>query len=145
MLLLTVPRYGGFLLGFFLLFLIPFFLYSTDRMYRHKSERRIRGVKLAAWMVAIFITLAVNYHEYGYARDAANDVVAELAKYYETHGSYPSSLEALGYDSKSLKSSLGMYGYDNRDEQPFFYYSVPYMAFAMYLYDFQSGQWNYSS
>lgn len=145
LLLLTAPRYGGFMLGFFLLFLIPFFLYSVDRMYRHKEERKTRGVKLALWMAATFVTLAVNYHEYGYARDAANDVVAELAKYHETNGSYPSNLEALGYDSKSLKSTLGMYSYQNEEGQPFFYYSVPYIVFDMYRYDFQSGQWIYSN
>jgi len=144
LLLLTVPRYGGFMMGFFLLFLIPFFLYSGDRMYRYKDERKTRGVKLAAWTAAIFVTLAVNYHEYGYARDVANDVVAALAKYHETNGSYPNSLEALGYDRESLKSSLGMYGYDNRDERPLLYYGVTYKAFDTYQYDFHSGQWIHS-
>lgn len=114
-------------------------------MYRHKDERKTRGVKLAAWMAAIFVTLAVNYYEYGHSRDAANDVVAKIANYHETNGSYPSSLESLGYDIKSLKSSLGMYGYDNKDEQPLFFYGVPYIVFDTYRYDFHSAQWIYSN
>jgi hypothetical protein len=145
MLLLTVPRYGGFMLGFFLLLLIPFFLYSGIRMYRYKNERKTRGVKFSAWMAAIFVTLAVNYHEYGYTRDSANAVVAQIAKYQKTNGTYPSRLEELGYDGKSLKSSLGMYGYSNKDGQPLFFYGVPYIVFDSYRYDFHSGQWIYSN
>lgn len=110
MLLLTVPRYGGFLLGLFILFLIPLFLYSGIRMHRHKSERKIRGVKLAVWVSAIFVSLAVNYYRYSYTRDTANDIVAKITKYHETKGSYPSNLEVLGYERKSLSSSFGMYG-----------------------------------
>lgn len=95
-------------------------------------------------MAATFVTLAVNYDRYGDTRDTANDVVAKIAKYHETNGSYPSSLEALGYDSKLLKSSLVMYGYRSEEAQPFFYYGVPYKIYDVYQYDFHSGQWIYS-
>ena len=144
MLLLTVPRYGGFLLGFFLLFLIPLFLYSGVRMYRHKNELKVRGTKLAIWMAAIFVTLGVNFYRYNFTRDAANSVVAAIVKYHETSGIYPSSLEGLGYGGKSLKSSLGMYGYRKTDGQPSFFYGVPYMIFDTYRYDFDSERWVYS-
>ncbi len=144
MLLLTVPRHGGFLLVFFLLFLIPLSLYSGIRMYRNKSERQLRGKKLAVWSATIFVALAVNFYRYNDARDVANDVVASIVKFHDTNGTYPSSLEVLGYNSQSLRSSLGWYGYHNKDEQPSFLYGVPYMAFDSYHYDFHSGQWIYS-
>lgn len=114
-------------------------------MYRNKNERKTRGVTLAVWMAAIFVILAVNYYQYGYTRDSANDVVAKIAKYHQANGSYPSSLDALGYDSKSLKSRLGMYGYHNKDGHPLFYYGVPYIVFDSYRYDFDSKQWVYSA
>jgi hypothetical protein len=113
-------------------------------MYRHKNELNIRRKKLAIWMSAISVALAVNYYRYISTRDAANDVVATIVKYHETNGTYPSSLEAIGYDSKSLKSSLGWYGYHNKEGQPSFLYAVPYMVFDSYLYDFRFGQWVYS-
>lgn len=144
MLLMTLPRYGGFLLGFFLLFLIPLFLYSGIRMYRHKSERKVRGEKLAVWMSAILVTLVVNYYRYSYTRDAANEVVAKIASYHEINGFYPRNLEVLGYDSKSLKSRFGMYGYHSKEGQPSFLYGVPYMIFDTYRYDFHSRKWIYS-
>lgn len=87
----------------------------------------------------------MNYYRYSYTRAAANDIVANIAKYHETNGAYPSSLEVLGYDSRSLKSSLGMYGYHNKDGHPSFLYGVPYKAFDSYRYDFHSGQWIYSN
>lgn len=145
MLLLTVPRNGGFLLGVFLLFLIPLFVYSGIRMGRHENELKIRGKKLTIWTAAIFVTLAVNFYRYSSTRDTANDVVGTIVKYHETSGTYPSSLDVLGYDSKSLKLSLGWYGYHNKDGQPSFLYSVPYMPFDVYRYDFNSKQWVYSA
>lgn len=145
MLLMTLPRYGGFLLGFFLIFLFPLFLSSGIRMYRHKSERKVRGKKLAVWMSAILVTLAVNYYRHSYTRDAANDVVAKIASYYETNSFYPRNLQVLGYDSKSLKSSLGMYVYHNKDGQPSFIYWVPHTIFDTYHYNFDSGKWIYST
>lgn len=144
MLLVTLPRYGGFLLGFFMLFMVPLLLYSGIRMYRHNNELEMRRRKLAIWLAAIFVTLAVNGYRYSSTRDAANNVVAEIVKYHENNGTYPINLEALGYDGKSLKSNLGMYGYHNKDGQPSFFYGVPFMIFDTYRYDFHSGKWIYS-
>lgn len=145
MLLLTVPRHGGFLLGPFLIFLIPLFLYSGVRMYRCKNELNTRGKKLAIWMSAIIVALAVNFHRHSSTRDAANGVVAQIVRYHETNGTYPSSLGALGYDSKSLKASLGPHGYFNKDGKPSFFYAVPYIVFDTYHYDFLYKQWVYSN
>lgn len=141
MLLFTLPAHGGFLLFFFLVFLVPLFLYSGVRMYRYQHELNTRAKKLAIWMSAILVALAVNVYRYTSTRDAADDVVSKIVQYHETNGTYPSSLETLGYESKSLKANLGMYGYSNKDGTPSFFYAVPYIVFDSYHYDFHSGEW----
>lgn len=144
MLVLTVPRYGGFLLGLFLVFLIPLFVYSGIRMVTHANERKLRGTKIAIWMLAIGIVLGVNFHRHYITRSLANDVVAKIVEYHQIHSVYPSSLEAVGYDRRLLNETLRVHGYSDRDGEPIFFYGVPYQIYDAYQFDFTSKQWVYS-
>jgi hypothetical protein len=144
MLVLTVPRYGGFLLGLFLIFLIPLFAYSGVRMMTHATERKLRGAKLAIWVLAIGVVLGVNFYRYSSTRGTTNDVVAKMVEYHQMHSVYPDSLEAIGYDRRSLNEILGMHGYSNTNGKPAFFYGVPYQIYDAYKFDFTSKQWVYS-
>lgn len=144
MLVVTVPRHGGFLLGLFLIFLVPLFAYSGVRMVKHTNERKLRGIKLAIWMLAIGVVLGVNFYRYSATRDTANDVVSKIVEYRQMHNVYPSSLEAIGYDRRSLSEILGMHGYSNTNGEPAFFYGVPHQIYDAYKFDFTSKQWVYS-
>lgn len=140
MLLLTVPRYGGFLLVFFLLASILYFLHSETKS---KHESKTKQTKLALWITAIFVALTVNIYRYNSTRNLANDVAAAIHKYHDTNSIYPSSLEALGYSRNSLKS-LGWHVYSSEGGRAIFIYGVPYMPFDSYRYKFDSEEWVYS-
>jgi hypothetical protein len=143
MLLLTVPRHSGFVLGIFIMGLVPYFLYSGVRVYWHRNEFGTRATQLAIWVSAITVAVGVNYYRYTSTRNVANDVVEKIDHYHAMNTAYPSSLETIGYDKRSLKASLGLYAYSNKEGKPSFHYSVPYIIFDTYEYDFSSRQWVY--
>jgi hypothetical protein len=140
MLLLTLPEHCGYFLGLFVVVLVPVFAYRAVRIGPSKSQWSEFGVRLGMWTLAIAIAVAVNYYRDVHTREFANEVVARLAKYHETHGAYPASLESLGYETTPLRDNLRYHGYSNR---PTLFYAVPYVVFDKYRYDFSVGRWDY--
>jgi len=140
LLLLTLPGHGGYFLGLFVVVLVPLFAYRAVWRCRSKSEWSEFGVRLGMWTLAIAIAVGVNYYRDVHTREFADEVVAGLAKYHEMHGTYPASLERLGYETTTLRDNLGFHAYSNR---PAFVYAVPYTVFDRYRYDFSVGRWDY--
>lgn len=143
MLLLTVPRHSGFVLGIFIMGLVPYFLYSGVRVYWYRNELSTRATQLAIWVSAITFAVGVNYYRYTATRSEANDVVAKIEQFHAMHNAYPSSLEDIGYGRSALRKSLGLHAYSNEKGKPSFFYGVPYIIYDTYQYDFNSRQWVY--
>ncbi len=137
--------HGGFILIFFLLFFIPLSLYSGFVMYRKKDERKLRATKLVIWAVVIIVILATNYNRHINTRFDANAIVKSIEKYKSDTGDYPNNLEIIGVSNQHLRKQLGMSGYYYNDGKARLFYSVTYIPFDTYSYNFELKVWQYRS
>jgi hypothetical protein len=141
--IIAAQRYAGSMLIVIALPLVPWLLYSGYVLARKPSMRAIQSRKVAIWLVSIATIVFVHSFRDSTARDYAQGVVNSLQAYSDQHGSYPSSLEAVGVTEKNLKSELGLAGYTLDRGQPGFYYASTFGPFAFERYDFERRDWKH--
>lgn len=114
-------------------------------MYRKKDERKLRATKLVIWAVVIIVILATNYNRHINTRFDANVIVKSIEKYKSDTGDYPDNLEIIGVSNQHLRKQLGMSGYYYNDGKARLFYSVTYIPFDTYSYNFELKVWQYRS
>lgn len=136
---LTLQRGSGYLL----LLLLPIFLigavYSSVRMIRRPEERTRRVVRLAAWCLALNLTVGVQGYWGAAATKGAETAIQKILAYKERVGRYPASLQEIGLEGTQQKK-WGL-SYSLRDGKPALGYPATFMPLTMHQYDFEAHAW----
>ena len=133
--------------GFWAFVLLPLFvcswLFDLFAMLRGPEQRARRAERVLTWMLAFCVTGAVNLYWFRESRAYANNVVSAVLDYRAHTGFYPTDLQQAGIrPERAFDKWMLVYG-KSADGKPGVSYAVPYIAFDMYDYDFDTGQWLY--
>jgi hypothetical protein len=138
-----------------LLPVLPWLLYNLVRALVHAGERLRRLPKVALWVLAVAVVLAVQNHNEHAARTEADAVLAQLQAYHKRTNAWPAKLEDLGLDSQALHGGRWHITYEPAsgapkevplgDGAPHLFYAAPNMMRDIYIYDFDTRSWKYQS
>lgn len=142
-LFLTFPRHGGFILIFFLLFLIPSIIKSLYIIFVKHQEKKLRAIQISLWVVSCVVVAAHHIYLHKTTRVYANSVSNSIEQFYSQKGVYPSSIEEVGIKKESLRKHKMYYSRDNQG--PNLMYAATWIVFDTYYFDFKSKTWKYRS
>lgn len=143
MVFLTIHPHSGFMVIFFLIFLVPSLLYRTLRCIKFHDERKVTGLRTLAWVLSLAIIITTHYIRHITVRENANEILALVLEYKDRHKKYPENLETLGIPYKGSKNPYRIYYDPGNDNEPFMFYRATWIVFDTYHYDFESGKWIY--
>ncbi|WP_087018414.1 hypothetical protein [Thaumasiovibrio subtropicus] len=142
-LLLLSQRLMGFLAVFTVFYLAPRIVQSVYYVIRKRASLRVELFRSSVWVIALSLCFSIHQYRDWKMRIYADEVVMRIVDYETLNGEYPPNIEALGTTNKSLTENLGFSGYTLFDEGPVLFYSVPYIIFDTYHYDFEKNVWVY--
>ncbi|MBM9521238.1 hypothetical protein JWG39_15565 [Desulforhopalus vacuolatus] len=144
MLLFTFPMHGGFMLGFWLLFLVPSTIKKLFTVFVKKKDQKQIFIQIVLWSISCAIILA--HHVYlhkttlHYAKSISNTVEA----FYIKNGKYPKTLEYAGVKT-GTDNKFQIHYYFINESQPALFYPATWIVFDTYSYDFKNKKWVYRS
>ena len=142
-LLITFPKYGGFMLGFVFLFLMPSLLKSLYFIFIKNKEKKQRSIQTLLWVIACSISIIHHVYLYKTTQAFAEQVSNAVIMFYQKNGAYPESYETLGFDEQTMKK-YGLY-YSYKDQKPFLFYPATWMVYDVYMFDFKNQKWVYQA
>lgn len=83
-------------------------------------------------------SLANLYYHHA-AREAADNAVAAVLGYKQANGVFPESLQAAGFDARPA----WRVAYAAQNGKPFLFYPAAFIAFDVYIYNFERRSWTY--
>lgn len=123
-------------------------LYQTVRLlaaWRVPEQRAVRLTALLIVLLSVLIVGGCHAIHHQRARAEADRVVAVIERFYAQNQRYPNTLDELGFDPKVLRQSLGWYGYNVHEGNPFLVYSTTFVLFDKWAYDFGKNKWAYEA
>lgn len=138
---ITFPKHGGFMLGWFFLFLIPSSLKSLYFIFIKNKERKQRIIQTLLW--AVTCTTIIIHHVYLYksTQTFAGKVSQAVVAYHQENGEYPASYKILGFNKQTMRE-FGLH-YSYKDKTPFLFYRATWIAYSTYTFDFKDNKWTY--
>lgn len=143
--LVLCQRHAGFLIIFFVIPFLIWLFYSFYIAIKNPILKSWIISRIVTWCVAFLLVFIVHLHYHQATREYANKVAALILQYKENHGTYPIDLEQLGIEKSELRRNLGMGRYSLNESKPSLFYGVTYIAFDVYVYNFESKSWEYQS
>lgn len=141
-LLFSAPMMGLFLpfIVFSQVLCIPFLVWVY---FKRPERRKLHATQGAIWLLVSATIFSSHFVQYKIARSRADEIVLSINKFIATNGRCPRSLEEVRLSKEALRERLLMSGYScgGNDTHPAFYYSVGFVPFAMYNYDFDKREW----
>jgi hypothetical protein len=142
-LFVTCSPHGGFCAYVLLPFFACSWLVDLFVMLRTPEQRARRAERILTWVLAFCLAGAVNLYWFRESRAYANNVVSAVVNYKARTGTYPTDLQEAGIrPERAFDKWMLVYGVSS-DGRPGLSYAVPYIAFDMYDFDFDTGQWLY--
>lgn len=136
--------HAGFAVVFVLLIQFIWLPYSIVIAIAEPKIRRLQLTRVAIWVGAVAIIVAVHYIRHEVTRRNANEIVASINNYTAQHGHCPATTDDIGITREELKSKLGFWSYyECKGGKQTFFYGVTYAPFETYDYDFAGGTWDH--
>lgn len=145
MLLVTMPTHAGFILVFYIPFIVIATLWNTYLIYTKPTQRRVRLIKVALWLVCFNIVFTSHAYRHTETRTAANQIIEKIEQFHTLNNRYPVNLDEVGITRRELRDKLGMAVYRAADNDPSLFYAVTYMIYDTYRYNFKTKRWEYQS
>ena len=143
MLLLCLPRHSGFILLFFLIFLIPLFIKRYIVCIKDPLQKKLRISQALIWLSGILVVILVHTEMHQETRQIANKIAKTIEIYKKENGFYPSSPEEAGITQVLLHKERIFYSLSSGE--PFLVYPATYIPFETYNYDFKTKEWRHIS
>jgi energy-coupling factor transporter transmembrane protein EcfT len=140
----TVQKdYGPLALMLFFIFIFVL-LYNLIQMARKPAERKLRGIRMAIWLVVLSVAMAVQSHRANGTKEEADKAVKTVLDYKARTGAYPAGLKDAGLDEVALERDWEI-RYFMRDGKPVLVYSDTFMPLTTNDYDFDKRAWHQNS
>lgn len=143
MLLMAFPVHAGFVLGFWLLFLIPLTIKSLFTILVKKEEKKQKIIQIALWSISCSIIAFHHIYLHKTSKKYANFVSNAVESFYLKNGVYPKSLVDAGINPESAKKFR--VHFLNSNSQPLLMYPATWIVFSTYYYDFKIKKWLFRS
>ncbi|MCL2887259.1 MAG: hypothetical protein FWF20_10880 [Betaproteobacteria bacterium] len=139
----SMPMMGGGLI--FIIFIQIIYIPFLALAYLTGPERRkLYVAKAIIWALASVAIFTTHFVRHVLNRYHANEITYSINTFISANKRCPHNLEEIGLSKESIRKHLPMFGYScsESDGRPLLYYSVGYMPYAMYKYDFDKQKWH---